>query len=258
MKKVLTIWAKEFKAYFSGPGFYVVTGIYLLFLSYTYLLQLKHFTEKSIRMMYMMQGQGGGLNLHQEVFMSLIGTVNLVMLFLIPFITVRLLAEEKKSRTFDLLLTSPITSFEIVIGKFLAALSVAWLLCLISLIYPLSIMKFAEIQWGLLASSYVGLLLIVAMYVAVGIFASSLTQSNILSGFVAIILSFGLWFVAWTTVAIDDPFWTQVFEHLSVAQHFGKFTMGQLQVSGIVFALSIIAIFCFLAERVVESARWRA
>lgn len=258
MKKTLTIWSKEFRTYFSGPGFYVITGIYMLFLSYTFLLQLKSFTERSIRMMYMAQGQGGGLNLHREVIVGLIGTVNLILLFLVPFLTVRLLAEEKRSRTFDLLLTSPITSLQIVAGKFLGALSVAWLLCLLSLVYPLSIVKFTEIQWGILASSYLGLLFVAAMYVAIGLFASSLTQSNILSGFIAIIMSFGLWFIAWSSQAIEDPTLSAVFDHLSLAQHFAKFSEGSLQVSSIVFSLSVVTVFCFLAERVVESARWRA
>lgn len=258
MNKILTIWAKEFRTYFGGPGFFVITGIYLLFLSFTFFMLLKHFTEKSLRMMYMMQGQGGDLNLHREVFVGLIGNINLVLLFLVPFITVRLLAEEKKMRTFDLLLTSPITSVQIVLGKYLAALSVSWILCLLSVVYPLSIIKFTEIEWPLLASAYLGLLLVVAMYVAIGLFASSLTQSMILAGFIGIILSFGLWFVAWITVAFDDSTVTKIMEHLSVVQHFSKFTEGVVQVSGLVFSISVVAIFCFLAERVVESSRWRA
>ena len=161
-------------------------------------------------------------------------------------------------RTFDLLLTSPITSLEIVIGKYLAALTVGWGLSLLSLVYPLSLIKFTELQWGVMASSYVGLLLIVAMYVAIGVFASSLTQSVLLSGFIAIILSLGIWFVAWTSVILENPTLTAIFEHLSVAQHFGDFLKGSFQLAGVVFCLSVVALFCFLTERVVESARWRA
>lgn len=258
MKKIFTIWSKEFKGYFHGPSFYIVGGLYTAFLSFSFFMLLKHFAKQTMFQMAQTQGRGEGVNLHGVVFVGLISNINLILLILVPFLTVRLLTEEKKMRTFDLLLTSPITSFQIVMGKYLAALSVVWSFCLISLVYPLSLLFFTQIQWGVLVSSYLGLMLIAAMYVAIGIFASSLTSSVILSGFISIILSLGLWFIAWTSVVVENPVLQTVFEHLSVSQHFGEFMKGSIAITGFVFSLSIVAIYVFLTERVVESMRWRA
>lgn len=258
MKKILTIWMKELKGYIHGPSFYIVSALYTGFLSFSFFMLLRHFAKQSMFFMAQSQGRGEGINLHGVVFTGLISNINLVMLILVPFLTVRLLTEEKKFRTFDLLMTSPISSFQIVMGKLLAALTVVWGFCLISLVYPLSLMFFTEVQWGVLISSYMGLLLIVGMYVAIGLFASSLTQSVILSGFISIILSLGLWFVAWTSVVVEDATVKNIFEHLSVSQHFGDFLKGNVSVASFVFCLSVVAVYTFLTERVVESARWRA
>ncbi len=258
MNKVLTIWSKEFKGYFHGPSFYIVSGLYTAFLSFSFFMLLKHFAKQSMFYMAQTQGHGEGVNLHGVVFVGLISNINLILLILVPFLTVRLLTEEKKLRTFDLLLTSPITSMQIVLGKYLAALSVVWSFCLISLIYPASLLFFTKIQWGVLISSYMGLLMIAAIYVAIGLFASSLTSSVILSGFIALILSLGLWFIAWTSVVVEDATLQSIFEHLSVSQHFGEFMKGSIAITGFVFSLSVVAIYVFLTERVVESMRWRA
>lgn len=256
MSAILTIWGRELRTYFKTPSFYVIIGLFLSFMSITWILLLNHFTGRVARMGFM--GGQQGLNLHREVFVGLLGNVNLVLLILVPILTARLLSEEKKLRTFDLLLTSPITSMNIVVGKFLGGLSIAWVLCLLTLAYPLSVMKFTDIQWGVLATSYAGLMLVVAMYVAIGLFASSLTDSILLAGFVAIILSLGLWFVSWGSAIAENPVAIKVFDHVSIVQHFNKMTEGSVQVATFVFTVSVIVLFCFLSERVVESARWRA
>lgn len=257
MRAILTIWGREIRTYLKSPSFYVIIGMFLSFMSMTWILLLNHFTGRVARMGFAGGGQQG-LNLHREVFVGLLGNVNLILLILIPIMTARLLAEEKKLRTFDLLLTSPISSTQIVIGKFLGGLSIAWILCLMSLIYPLSVMKFTEIQWGILMTSYLGLLLVVGMYVAIGLFASSLTDSILLAGFIAIIFSLGLWFVSWGSATAEGPLAIKFFDHVSVVQHFEKMTQGSMQIASFAFMLSVILLFCFLSERVVESARWRA
>lgn len=257
MRTALSIWGREVKTYLKTPSFYMIIGLFMTFMSFTWIILLNHFTARVARMGFTGGGQQG-LNLHREVFVALMGNVNLVLLILVPFLTARLLAEEKKLRTFDLLLTSPITSAQIVIGKYLGALSIAWILCGLSFLYPLSVAKFAEIQWGVLLTAYAGLFLVVAMYVAIGLFASSLTDSILVAGVVAIILSLGLWFVSWGSATAESPLAIQIFDHLSIVQHFNKMTEGSVQIVSFAFTLSVIALFCFLSERVVESERWRA
>ncbi len=257
MKNMMTIAGKDFRGYFSGPGFYVIAGLFTAFLSYTYLLQLQHFASRSAMFMYQMRGQGEGLNLHNEVITGHISSLNLILLFVVPFLTMRLFAEEKKMRTFDLLLTSPVTATEIVVGKLLAALGVVTVLLLLSLVYPVSTLYFTPIQWGPLLSAYLGLFFVAAIYVAIGLFASSTTDSVILAGFLSIILSLLLWFIAWGGSMAEDPNWQAVLKHLSMPNHFQDFIRGAIQTSSILFCLSTVVIYAFLTQRVVESARWR-
>lgn len=257
MMGTFTIAKRDFKSYFSGPGFYFVAFIFLGFLSYTYSLVLQHFARQSFQFMMQTQGKGGGLNLHTEVFVHHISNVNLILLFTCPFLTMKLLSEEKKMRSFDLLLTSPVTSTEIVAGKFLAGFGVALTLIVLSMIYPVATTLFADVQWGPLASAYVGLILLAAAYVAIGIFSSSLTDSLIVAGFASFIFSLLLWFIAWSGVVVEDTTLQTVLQHFSVSQHFGQFVRGSLELKSFVFYLSVVFMYCFLTQRVVESHRWR-
>jgi ABC-2 type transport system permease protein len=257
MTGALTIGKRDFKSYFSGPTFYVVGFVFLGFLSYTYIMVLQHFARQSFQFMMQTQGRGGGLNLHTEVFVHHISNVNLILLFTAPFLTVRLFSEEKKMRSFDLLLTAPVTATEIVVGKFLAGFGVTAVLIALSTIYPLATTLFTPIQWGPLVSAYLGLLLLGAAYVSIGIFCSSLTDSMIVAGFTSFILSLLLWFIAWSGVVVDDATAQAVLQHFSVSQHFGQFVRGSIELKSFVFYISVVFLYCFLTQRVVEYNRWR-
>lgn len=256
MKQVLNIWQKEFKGYFSGATIYMIGFLYSGILAFLFSTALVRFYQFNVQSGPMGRG-GGGISSHWLVG-NVIGVVNFLMILFVPFLTVRLLTEEKKNRTMDLLLTSPVTSFEIVFGKFLGGFSAAMVLVLFSLIFPLSVSLFTDIQWGLTFSSYMGLILTVAIYTAVGLFASSLTQSILVAGITSLILSASFWFIQWSTAVAEGSQLQPLFEHLSLAKHFEEFAKGNFQISGLVFSLSVVALFVFLAERIVESARWRA
>ncbi|MEQ1879257.1 MAG: ABC transporter permease subunit [Bdellovibrionia bacterium] len=257
MSGILTIAKRDFKSYFAGPGFYFVAALFLGFSSYTYSLVLQKFAHDSFQYMMQTQGKGGGLNLHTQVIVAHISNLNLFLLFTSPFLTMKLLSEEKKMRSFDLLLTSPVTSTDIIVGKFLAGFGVALSLILVSLVYPIATMLFTEVQWGPLASAYVGLALLAAAYIAIGVFASSLTDSLIFAGCASFIFCLLLWFIAWSSVAVEDPTLQMVLQHFSVSQHFGQFVRGSIELKSFVFHFSVVFMYCFLAQRVVESHRWR-
>jgi len=210
-------------------------------------------------MQYMaqMQGRGDGLNLHQEVMVGLVSWLHLFLIFIIPILAMRQFTEEKKMRTFDLLLTMPISATEIVVGKFLSTFLTVIFLVGICLIYPLAISRVAEIEWNVLLSSFLGIILLGGIYVAIGIFASSLTDSMIAAFGLSFVLSLSLWFVSWGAMAVEDSQLTVIINHMAVANHFQEMIRGNVQLSGIIFCLSLIFLFCFLTQRVVESARWR-
>ncbi len=256
MKAAYTIAAKDFKSLVTSPIFMVISGLAATLWSFVYLRQILEFAAKSMTGMAM-GGHPGGQNIHYSVFTSHIWLVNLMFIFVIPAFTMRLLAEEKKLRTYDLLLTAPITATDIALGKFLAGFGAALVLVAISAFYPFGTAFFADFSMGPLLTSYLGLSLVVGLYVAIGVFASSVTESIFLAVILGVILNLALWFVAQGAEFSEHPLLASVMEHVSVGQQFITFIRGTIQVSSLVFFLSTIALFVFLTQRVVESSRWR-
>ena len=257
MKGAWVIAWRDLRGYFGGVGFYVISALVTAFLGLTYATNLRELANRSA---YQGLSHGSGdVNVHQSLFIQHISSLNLLLLFLVPFLTARLLSEERKTRTMDLLLTSPVASWQIVLGKMIAGCCVSWMLVALSFIYPLVTARFVEggLEWKLLLSSYGGMMLLAGAYVAVGLFASSLTESMVLSGVVAIVLSLFLWFVAWTASLIDQPTLRDVMNHVAVVTHFRNLATGSLQTVSLIFFFSLIFFYGFLTERVVESARWR-
>jgi ABC-2 type transport system permease protein len=209
--------------------------------------------------MSMMQGRGenAGASLHFEVFAKHISLVNFIMILATAALTMRLLAEEKKNRTYDLLMTSPVNATQIVLGKLLAGIGAAWALVFVSALYPISLRAFAAFDWGPLFAAYLGLLLVTASYVAVGLFASSLTESAVLAVVMSLIFSVAIWFVGAGAEASDNHVISKIFEHLSVGTHFVAFIRGGIGTASLVFFASLVFLCAFLTQRVVESSRWR-
>lgn len=256
MKGAWVIAAKDLRNIFVSPLFYVVSGIcsviwFLLFIS-----RLSEFLFQSA--MQSAQGRGQeGLPLHFYLFFPHLSIVNLIMIFAISAFTMRLFTEEKRNRTFDLLLTAPVTSTEIVIGKLVAGVGTAWALLAIAAIYPLSLSFFGSLDWGPLASSFIGIALLSAGYVAVGIFASSLTQSAVVAIILSLIFNVMLWFVGTLADRAADPLERAIVEQISVGEHLQNYMKGNVSLSGFVFFVSLIFLFTFLTRQVVESTRWR-
>ncbi len=257
----IAVAGKDLRSLFFSPLFYVIAALCSAIWSVMYLIGLQQF-EANTRMMMFQQmqrgGQGeGGPNIHYEVFARHISLTNFIMILAVAALTMRLFAEEKKQRTMDLLMTSPLTATQIVGGKFLAGLLAAWALIAISFLYPASVGFVAEFDWGPLLSSYLGLLLLTAGYVAVGAFASSLTESAVLAVVMSLIFSVSIWFVGAGSEVAENAFWRSVFEHLSVGTHFVSFLKGSVGIASTVYFLSLAFLCCFLTQRVVESSRWR-
>lgn len=257
MKGTVTIAWRDFRALVSTPLFYVIAGLCSTIWLFWFPNFLKNFAMQS---QHMMQFDKSGGNLHYQVFGFHISTVNLLMLFAVPAISMKFFTEDKKLGTFDLLLTAPVTSTQIVIGKFLAGTLAAWILVFLSALYPISIWLtgLAEIQWGPLMSAYLGMMLLVSSYIAIGMFASSLTNSILLAVILGFIFNLMFWFIGSGAEMAENPNMVAIYEYLSVGEHFFKgFVKGTIKLTSIMFFLSVIFLNCFLTQRVVESARWR-
>ena len=242
-----------------SPLFFSLTGFFCVFLSYVFPRELFQFASAYVQPAFH-QGMGGGQgrNIHFAVFVSHISLINLLLLFCVPALAMKLLAEEKKNRTFDLLMTAPVSSLHIVAGKYLALLALTACFLAVTLLYPLMTALFpVEIPFGPLTASYIGLFLLAALYCAVGLFASSLTGSAVLSVIIGVILNIALWFISQGQDFSNNPIFTSVMEYLSLGRHLTSFIQGGLTVSSLVFFLSGVSFFLFLVYRVIEFERWR-
>jgi ABC-2 type transport system permease protein len=255
MRAIFTIAGKDLKGLLTAPLFYVIAALSSFLWSYSYMRNLLMFAERSRA--FMQPGMDSGMNLQQNVFLLHISQINLLYVFFVPALTMKLLAEEKRMRTYDLLLTSPVSATQIALGKFLAGFGAVAALTFISFLYPLATRLVAEYPMAPLLSAYLGVLLVSAAYVAVGLFASSLTESVMLSVIMGLIFNILLWFISQGSGQEATSWFSPVLEYISLGQHFLSFIMGAIKLNSLVFLLSVTGLFIFLTQRVVESSRWR-
>jgi len=251
--KAFLIFKKELRTYLTSPLFYFLAFVFTLFISARFLPSIYKFAETAS----VPESLGGSSNIHVSVFMVHLNLVYLLMLFLTPLLTMKLLSEEKKDKTIDLLLTAPVTSSSIVVGKFLAVWSVVTLLLVLALLYPLSVGLISTFDYAPLWSSYIGMFLMLGVNCAIGVFASSVTASSLIAAFLGVLMILAVMLVGSMSGTIVHPFWSALVEQLSMVLHIRDFFDGTLETSGFVFFISTLCLFCFLTQRVVESSRWR-
>lgn len=254
MKVVFAIAWRDFKSLLQMPMLYLILGLCSVMMSFFYMRNIFMFAARS-RMVVPSMGEGP--NLQMDIFAQHISLVHLLLLLVTPVLTMRLLSEEKKMRTYDLLLTAPVSALQIAAGKYLAGFYSAMLVIGISFLYPLATGWLTEIAWGPLLSAYLGMILVIAIYVAIGLFASSLSESIVLSVILGWIFSLMVFFIGQASSNSSDPVWSAVFEQISMPEHLYAFLTGSIRTKSMIFLLSVIALFVFLTERVVESSRWR-
>lgn len=257
MTQTLAITKKESKGFFLSPQYYVVAFLCTAIFSWVYPNVLNKFAMALQTAVYQPDVPKQFLNIHYQVFLPQLNILNLILIFIVPALAMRMFAEERKLRTFDLLLTSPITSAQIVIGKFLAVMSAVFGICFLSFLYPVSTAFFTHLDWVPLVIAFSGIFLVAGVYVAMDIFASALTESAVVAYVLAVVFNMAIWFVGIGVDMVDTASARAFFEHISLSQHLATLVEGTIRSGSIVFLLSLIFLFCFLCERVVESFRWR-
>jgi ABC-2 type transport system permease protein len=254
MSNVVAIAGRELRAYFASPIAYIVIGLFAALYGAFFVLYLFLFVEQSMRMGAM--GMGGPVNVNQMMLRPLLGNMAVVMLFMLPMLTMRTYAEEKRAGTFELLLTSPLTDVQIVLGKFLGALAVFALMLLVSSLNMLLLFAWGAPEWKQLASSYLGLLLMGGSFIALGLFLSSLTRSQVVAGAATFAIALLLWIVSWFGESGSETVRT-VTSFLSVIEHYEDFSKGVIDTKHLAYYLSFIVFGLFLTVRSVDSERWR-
>ncbi len=256
MRGVWIICAKELKSLFSSPMFYIVTLMITGLLSLNFFVNLRGFAGQ--QGMASFNGGESFANIHMGVFVKHLSVLNLILIFLVPALTMRLLSEERKLRTFDLLLTSPVTSIEIVLGKYFAVLGAIFVWMFLALIYPMATRYVVAFSWAPLLISFFGIFMLAGVYAAMSLFCSSLTEQSLIAFVMSVIFNILLWFLGSAADAVDSQMARAFFEHVSLNTHLSALVFGTIRTSSIVFLVSVMAFFVFLTERVVESFRWRS
>lgn len=257
MNPTMTIFKKEFRGFLFSPGFLLVCALVMTIVSWIYPTQLKVFDMQLKNAMFQQGMPTQGLNIHYAVFLRLLQYVNLMLILVVPALTMRLFAEEKKMRTFDLLLTSPVTSVQIVLGKYFAALGAILVVMGLAFLYPATTWIFASFNWLPLIVAFAGIFLVAAVYAAMNLFCSSLTESAIVAYVMAVIFNLSIWFIGIGAEIADGATIRAVLDHVSLNSHLASLVEGTVRTSSLIFFGSVIFLFGFLSERVVESHRWR-
>ena len=238
MRRIALICGKEIGTYLSSPMAYIVSAIFIALsgASFTTYLAQTSYSDTSIR--------------------GFLETGQLLILLFSALLTMRLISEERKLGTWELLLTAPVREYEIVLGKFFSCLLVLAGMLILTIYFPLLLLIFGDPDIGPILTSYLGLFLLGSASVAIGRFASSLTPNQIVSAVVAGGILFGLWFLGMVGSLIPEPL-GEILSYFSLSEHFPGFVRGVVDTRDLVYYLSVTAVFLFLSVRSIETERWR-
>ncbi len=255
MRNVLIICRKELRSYFVSPIAYLLLTMFAVIMGFFFWNALGYFVYMGIESQ--MQGEMFPMNINEQVIRPLLSNMSVVGLFLIPMITMRLFAEEKRSGTIELLATSPVKDTEVIAGKWLAAVVMYGCLMLLTALNFLFLFKYGNPDWKPLAIGYLGLLLQAAALLAIGTFISTLTKNQIVAGAATFGACLLLWVLEWVS-GYESATWARVLSYMSVITHFESFAKGVLDVKDAVYYATVTFLGLFLTARSMESLRWRS
>lgn len=256
MSKASAIYGRELRYFFQSVTAYVVIFMFLAISGGFFYFIFRAYNLMSLQLM---QGgfAPGGLNLIDGVMRPLLGNLSIVILLFLPLLTMRLIAEEKKQGTFELLSTYPVSYIAAVSGKFLAALTVYAVMIGCTLLYPGMLFFYADPEIVPIVTGYIGLLLMGASFIAMGTFFSSITANQIIAG-VATFGTFLFFLLIGWGVPFVGPKFAAVLAQISILYHFESFSKGVIETSDATYYIFLTAFFLFLTVRSLESTRWKS
>jgi ABC-2 type transport system permease protein len=253
MRNIVAIAQRELNAYFASPIAYVLIGFFALLFGWFFYVPLAYFEQQS---MQMGMNPGQSLNINQMLVGPTLMNTTVIMLFLFPLITMRTYSEEKRSGTIELLLTSPVTDVQIILGKFLGAMLLYAAMLSVTLIHIGILFIYGEPEWKPIMTGYLGLLLMGGSFLSLGLFISSLTKNQIVAGIATFAVFLMLWVINWIGTFVGPTMQT-VLTHLSLTDHFDDFAKGIIDTKHVIYYLSFMAFGLFLTAKSVDSERWR-
>ncbi len=255
MRNVLAIARRETGAYMTNPigwiilcGFVIMWGIFFTVMLFGY----NQAAAEAVLSPY-----GDQMNVNDMIVTPLFGNIGVIAMLASPALAMRLIAEDRRTRSIELLLTSPVSSTQIVLGKFLGALGFAGVLALDTLLYAAILLWLGEPDPGVLAANYLGFFLIFGTFLAAGLFMSSLTENQVL----ALVLAFGfnlvVWIIGWVGSLLGEGTLKTTVEYISMLNHIDDMSKGVIHAQDLVYFLTFIGFFLFATVQRVEALRWR-
>jgi ABC-2 type transport system permease protein len=255
MSNILAIAHRELRSYFVSPIAYVVVGLFALLYGYFYIASLAFMVQFSSQ-----AGMFGGgpqtININEFMVRPLLSNTAIILLFILPFLTARAYAEEKRSGTIELLLTSPLRDMEIILGKFLGALALFLLMLAVTAVHMGILFWYGEPELGSILSGYLGLALMGGSFIALGLLVSSATRNQVVAGVGTFSLLLLFWVLSWMSDSAG-PTAGAILSYLSILEHFDDFSKGVIDTGHVAYYLSFIAFGLFLTAKSVDSERWR-
>ncbi|HEX5473543.1 MAG TPA: ABC transporter permease [Vicinamibacterales bacterium] len=254
MRNVMAIADKELRSYFASPIAYIIIGLFSLLFGWFFSVFVGVFVRQSMQM-----GQFGGgatMNVNQQVVRYVLQNAAIIILFVMPMITMRTYSEEKRSGTIELLLTSPVSDAQIIVGKFLGAFGLYLAMLAVTVLYIALLFVYGNPEWRPIVAGYLGLILMGGCFVALGLFISSLTKNQIVAGFLTFAVFLMLWVINWIADS-SGPTTQAIVSYLSITEHLDDFAKGIIDTKHVIYYLSFITFGLFLTAKSVDMERWR-
>jgi ABC-2 type transport system permease protein len=255
MRNAWIICRKELRSYFVSPVAYLLLTMFAVIFGFFFWNAVGYFVY--LGMEAQLRDEVTPMNINEQIIRPLLANLSVVGLFFIPIITMRLFAEEKRSGTIELLVTSPVRDGEIILGKWLSAVLLYLVMMLFSGISFIYLFRYGNPDWKPLLIGYLGLLLQAGALLAVGTFISTLTRNQIIAGAATFGVCLLLWVLEWVS-GFEQATWAKVLAYLSVITHFESFSKGLVDSKDVIFYVSMTLLALFFTARSMESMRWRS
>jgi ABC-2 type transport system permease protein len=254
--KMFAIYRRELSFFFNSTVAYAVIFVFLLLAGYFFYNLLAYYNLISVQAMQNpLAGPGPGLT--QSVVQPLFGNISVILLLILPLLTMRLLSDERKTGTAELLFTYPISDWDAILGKYLATSTVYAVMLAMTILYPFVLSHYAQPEIGPIVTGYVGLLLMGLSFIAMGLFFSSLSDNQLVAGVATFGCGLLFLLIGWLTPFVPATA-AQVIAQLSILEHFAGFAKGVVDTNDLVFYVCFISFFLFSCARVLDSNRWRS
>ena len=249
---ILTIAARELRSMFLSPLAWAVLGVLQAILAWVFLVSLDQFLLIQARL----AGLEGAPGVTDIVIVPLFSLIGILLLLVMPLLTMRLISEERRNRTLTLLLSSPVSITDIILGKFAAVFGFALLTLVLVLLMALSLAGGTHLDYGQIAGATIGLLLMVGAFAAIGLYVSCLTDQPAVAAVISFGLLFMLWIISWATQV--NPNSGELLRWLSIVQHQENFQHGVIDSIDVMYYLILITVFLLLSVRRLDAGRLQA